>query len=223
MTHDRLLSVEHVDERNGLAWIGYEELPGCDRGLLFGRWIKRRPALGGLRGHIVGPSGEPAGRVRGVWGHSARRDANVFFGKAINPGGEPIALFGGTYGDGQAHGRWLSLHPRELGHVQIVYNDGGSFRRVATDARLRYAGDGHNHWHVRDMMTYHLWGSRGTLRDKKIGFCFFDTDPYQLSKTQHSKNDADVVFIRADTVGVMLTDLAGADPVRADRPASTHP
>jgi hypothetical protein len=26
------------------------------------------------------------------------------------------------------------------------------------------------------MLTYHLWGSRGTLRDAKVGFCFFDTN-----------------------------------------------
>ena len=59
---------------------------------------------------------------------------------------------------------------------QIVYNDAGGFRRIGTNAKLRFAGDGHNHWHVRDMMSYHLWGSGGTLRDAKIGFCFFDTN-----------------------------------------------
>ena len=58
---------------------------------------------------------------------------------------------------------------------QIVYDDAGGFRRIDTKATLRYAGDGHNHWHVRRMMAYHLWGARGTLRDSKIGFCFFDT------------------------------------------------
>ena len=59
---------------------------------------------------------------------------------------------------------------------QIVYNDAGGFRRIVTDASLRYAGDGHDHWHVRRMMTYHLWGPKGTVRDSKIGFCFFDTN-----------------------------------------------
>ena len=41
---------------------------------------------------------------------------------------------------------------------------------------MQYAGDGHDHWHVRQMLTYHLWGSRGTLRTSKVGFCFFDTN-----------------------------------------------
>ena len=59
---------------------------------------------------------------------------------------------------------------------QIIYNTDGGSRRVQTAASLRYAGDGHDHWHVRRMMTYHLWGASGTARDAKIGFCFFDTN-----------------------------------------------
>jgi Lysyl oxidase/S-layer homology domain len=59
---------------------------------------------------------------------------------------------------------------------QIVYDDEGGARRIQTAARLRFAGDGHDHWHVRRMMSYHLWGSGGTFRDAKIGFCFFDTN-----------------------------------------------
>lgn len=59
---------------------------------------------------------------------------------------------------------------------QIVSDSGGGTRAIQTGARMAYAGDGHDHWHVRQMMIYHLWGAGGTLRDAKIGFCFFDTD-----------------------------------------------
>jgi hypothetical protein len=59
---------------------------------------------------------------------------------------------------------------------QIVYNSAGGFRRIRTTAGMQYAGDGHDHWHVRRMLTYHLWGATGTLRTSKIGFCFFDTN-----------------------------------------------
>jgi Lysyl oxidase/S-layer homology domain len=59
---------------------------------------------------------------------------------------------------------------------QIVFDTAGRTHRVQTNAAMRYAGDGHDHWHVRRMLSYHLWGSRGTLRDSKIGFCFFDTN-----------------------------------------------
>jgi Lysyl oxidase/S-layer homology domain len=59
---------------------------------------------------------------------------------------------------------------------QIVYDSAGVRHGYQTKAKMRYAGDGHDHWHVREMLTYHLWGPSGTLRDAKIGFCFFDTD-----------------------------------------------
>jgi hypothetical protein len=120
----KLGGVARVDDRNGLAWVGYEEKAGCDRGLLFGKWNKRRPHLARIKGHIVGPSGDPAGRIRGVAGHAPRRGKDVFFGKAINQAGNAIALFGGTYGGGEANGVWISLHPREVGRVQIAYSDG---------------------------------------------------------------------------------------------------
>ncbi len=59
---------------------------------------------------------------------------------------------------------------------QIVYRTGGTKRRIPTTATMKYAGDGHNHWHVRRMLSYHLWSTHGTSRDAKIGFCFFDTN-----------------------------------------------
>lgn len=59
---------------------------------------------------------------------------------------------------------------------QIVTDSAGTTHRIRTDATLKYAGDGHDHWHVRKMMTYHLWGTTGTFNDAKIGFCFFDTN-----------------------------------------------
>lgn len=64
---------------------------------------------------------------------------------------------------------------------QMVYRSDGTIRRVQTNATVAYAGDGHDHYHVRRMMSYHLWSTRGTLRDRKIGFCFFDTNPRYLS------------------------------------------
>ena len=73
---------------------------------------------------------------------------------------------------------------------QVVYRSDGTTRRIHTAAQLVYAGDGHDHHHVKRMANYHLWSTRGTLRDSKIGFCFFDTTPRFLSlprapKTRH--------------------------------------
>ncbi len=63
---------------------------------------------------------------------------------------------------------------------QRIYDTDGRHRDVVSAATLAYAGDGHDHWHVRRVMTYHLWGSKGTYRDAKIGFCYFDTTPRDL-------------------------------------------
>lgn len=71
---------------------------------------------------------------------------------------------------------------------QIIYDSAGGYRRVRTGAGMQYAGDGHDHWHVRQMLTYHLWGSQGTLRSSKIGFCFFDTDRIKGSLARSPKS-----------------------------------
>jgi hypothetical protein len=54
-------------------------------------------------------------------------------------------------------------------------------RQVTTQAVAKYSGDGHNHWHVQEMMRYDMWGPGGTFRGAKVGFCFLDSDPYNLS------------------------------------------
>ena len=54
-------------------------------------------------------------------------------------------------------------------------------RRIPTDAVAKYSGDGHNHWHVQEMMRYDLWGGDERLRGAKVGFCFLDSDPWNLS------------------------------------------
>ena len=51
---------------------------------------------------------------------------------------------------------------------------------IATPAVAQFSGDGHNHWHVQEMIQFDLWDSGITTRGAKIGFCFLDTDPYNL-------------------------------------------
>ena len=71
---------------------------------------------------------------------------------------------------------------------QVVYRTDGTTRRIHTAAQLVYAGDGHDHYHVKRMASYHLWSTRGTLRDTKIGFCFFDTTARYLSLPRAPKS-----------------------------------
>jgi hypothetical protein len=68
---------------------------------------------------------------------------------------------------------------------QVIYETGSRSspvsRRISTDAVAKYSGDGHDHWHVQEMMRYDLWGGDQLLRGAKVGFCFLDSDPYILS------------------------------------------
>jgi hypothetical protein len=60
---------------------------------------------------------------------------------------------------------------------QRIYNSAGGWRTLATGAVARYAGDGHDHWHVQRVATYDLLtpDRKFLRRAAKIGFCFFDT------------------------------------------------
>src|ERR687887_342739 len=68
--------------------------------------------------------------------------------------------------------------------VQRISNSSGGSTTTPVATTMFYAGDGHNHWHTKDIEGGHL--SRldngrkvGTL--VKEGFCFFDNVKYRLS------------------------------------------
>jgi hypothetical protein len=67
---------------------------------------------------------------------------------------------------------------------QVIYDDAGGSRSVATPSvGLVYAGDGHDHWHVKDLEQYRLVPLRSTSRGRigeKVGYCFFDNYQYRL-------------------------------------------
>jgi Lysyl oxidase len=67
---------------------------------------------------------------------------------------------------------------------QVIYNDAGGSRTVnLPSVQLVYGGDGHNHWHVKDLERYRLVPTGGTTgrTGNKAGFCFFDNYKYKLS------------------------------------------
>jgi hypothetical protein len=68
--------------------------------------------------------------------------------------------------------------------VQKVYGSGGPASFPIPGADLVWGGDGHGHWHVRDLETYELdrldnGAKVGT--GMKGGFCFFDTTAFNTS------------------------------------------
>ncbi len=109
------------------------------------------------------------------------RVANISGFHIVKSGGRRLLRFNGIMwnkGDGpfEVRANRPSSSSSAWDVDQIVYRSNGRHRRIETTARMKYAGDGHDHWHVRRMLTYHLWGARGTLRSSKVGFCFFDTN-----------------------------------------------
>jgi hypothetical protein len=67
---------------------------------------------------------------------------------------------------------------------RIYDSDGGSSLVATPGASLFHAGDGHNHWHVRDLERYELRRLDNGVKvgtSTKSGFCFFDTGPYRQS------------------------------------------
>lgn len=68
---------------------------------------------------------------------------------------------------------------------QVIFKttarDSDVSRVIPTGAEGKWSGDGHNHWHVQEMMRFDMWGDSGNLRGAKVGFCFLDSDPYNLS------------------------------------------
>jgi hypothetical protein len=67
--------------------------------------------------------------------------------------------------------------------AQRIYNSAGSYRQVSTPAVMFWAGDGHDHWHVRDVEAYRLIrldNGRRVGTGAKHGFCYFDNTAYRL-------------------------------------------
>jgi hypothetical protein len=67
---------------------------------------------------------------------------------------------------------------------QRIFDDAGGSRDVDTSATMEFGGDGHNHWHVKQLEDFELQrldnGTKvGTF--EKRGFCFFDNYLYGSS------------------------------------------
>jgi hypothetical protein len=69
--------------------------------------------------------------------------------------------------------------------VQWMQEQGGGYSTFDTKADLVYGGDGHNHWHVKQVEVHQLETLDGKILGRlvKQGFCFFDTDPYDVELT----------------------------------------
>ncbi|MBA3235685.1 MAG: hypothetical protein H0T59_06820 [Chloroflexi bacterium] len=66
---------------------------------------------------------------------------------------------------------------------QWIAERSGGFSASTTRAGLIFGGDGHDHWHVRQVEVHQLETPDGEILGRlvKQGFCFFDTDVYDGS------------------------------------------
>lgn len=89
-------------------------------------------------------------------------------------------------GNFQAEGSRESTTNPDMSVVQRIFDDAGGSTVRRTDARMYWAGDGHNHWHLRDLETSsldpleqdgHAMHGRASA---KHGFCFFDNIKFNL-------------------------------------------
>lgn len=67
--------------------------------------------------------------------------------------------------------------------TQRIYDTAGGFRDIPTVATMVYdSADGHNHWHVKNLVSYDLFQMNGAhvATASKIGFCFNDNSSFNL-------------------------------------------
>jgi hypothetical protein len=89
---------------------------------------------------------------------------------------------------------------------QVVYNtDGTRTTLPSTGAQFYYAGDGHNHWHIRDFDLYQLFNSGGSsLRvGEKHGYCFEDNTTYRdwVGSPKHPEVPTSPVYTHSTSCG----------------------
>ena len=82
----------------------------------------------------------------------------------------------------EIHGQRPDSSTQTMSVTQRIYDSAGGYRDVATNATVLYdVGDGHNHWHVKDLETYDLIRMDNGVKvgtGAKTGFCFYDNRRY---------------------------------------------
>jgi hypothetical protein len=81
----------------------------------------------------------------------------------------------------EATGRRPDTNTTDMTSTQRIYDSTNDYRDRSTAATFFYSGDGHEHWHVRNLEKYELFrlNGDGTVSDlvgtgAKNGFCFYD-------------------------------------------------
>ena len=100
---------------------------------------------------------------------------------------------------------------------QRMFRWDGTSRFIDTAAVARYAADGHDHWHVQGVTVYEAWklaDPAATRRGAKTGFCFLDSQPWNLSL--HGAPQSPQYFESSCGVRASLTNRVGLSVGWAD-------
>lgn len=84
----------------------------------------------------------------------------------------------------EAHGQRASTNDSQMTVFQRIFDDSGGWRDASTGAVAVFGGDGHHHWHVRDLQTAELVRLDNGIKvgtSAKRGFCFWDNRSYRLT------------------------------------------
>lgn len=111
-------------------------------------------------------------------------------------------------GDGplEVHGQRPDAGIPIMTTVQRIFDDAGGHSDAPTDAVMYFGGDGHNHWHVRDLETFELKRlGKGTKvgTGAKHGFCFSDNYRYGSGQDPYYTNCGQVSDLQA-TMGLSV-------------------
>ncbi len=85
----------------------------------------------------------------------------------------------------EAHGQRPDTTVSTMTTTQRIFDSAGLYLDRPTDAIMYYSGDGHNHWHLRDLEDFELVrldNGRLVGTGAKHGFCFYDN--YRYGSTQ---------------------------------------
>jgi hypothetical protein len=107
----------------------------------------------------------------------------------------------------EVHGTRPSTTSNVWTATQTIYNTNGTKTVVSTPGvNFYYAGDGHTHWHIRDLDSYQLLNTAGTVVrvGEKHGFCFEDNTDYRdwPGNPSHPASPLNPVYDPARVCGV---------------------
>ena len=117
-----------------------------------------------------------------------------------------VNIGAGTF---QAEGFRATTVDPEMSVIQRIFDTSGGSRTVSTAARMYFAGDGHQHWHVRDLELSSLDRLDNGAKvgsGAKHGFCFYDNVAFRLALAGAPSSP---FFTTCGTTGTVLTQTMG--------------